>query len=81
MFTLGQCILLLLHGGALLGDLLTGRLDLPGPLGQSRELFVMTTVQTAEPFDLLLNAREDVEDLIARSPRKLVERLSVCAGQ
>ena len=81
MFTLGQRLLLLLHGSLLLGDLLTGRLDLPGPLGPSRELFVMTTVQAAEPFDLLLNPREDVEDLVARGPRKLVERLSVRAGQ
>ncbi len=80
-FTLGQRIELLLHGSALLGDLLTGRLDLPGPLGQSREPFVMTTVQTAEPFDLLLNAREDVEHLVARSPRDFIERLSVGSGQ
>ncbi len=81
MFTLGQRVLMLLHGGTLLGDLLTGRFDFPGPLRQSRELFVMTTVQTAKPFDLLLNPREDVEDLVARGPRKLVERLSVGAGQ
>ncbi len=71
----------MLHGGALLGDLLTGRLDFPGPLRQSRKLFVMTTVQTAEPFDLLLNAREDVEHLVARSPRDFIERLSVGAGR
>ena len=73
--------MLLLHGGALLGEFLTGRLDLLGPLDQSRELFVMTAVQIVEPFDLLPNAREDVEDLVARSPRKLVERLSVGTGQ
>lgn len=80
-FTLGQRIELLLHGGALLSDLLTGCLDLSGPLGQSRKLFVMTTVQTADPFDLLLNPREDVEDLVARGPRDFIERLSVGSGQ
>ena len=79
--TLGQRVLLLLDGGPLLGDLLTGRLDLPEPLGQSRELVVMTTVQTAEPFDLLLNAREDVENLVARGLRDFIQRLSVGSGQ
>lgn len=79
-FLLGQRGLLLLQCGLPLGDFLLSCLDLLGPSNEGGELLVVTTVQTAQTLDLRLNACEDVEDFIARSPIDLVQRLAIGAG-